>query len=286
MQRRIRLFLSVTLLVVGAVLLAVAAVGHFSSLGQYPNRAGEGLDRLDLELAQKTRDLSSLYAEAQKRAGGALSAMPPGRILFALHDTTCRRFSRGKGARHTFLTNWLIRSAGLVLHPALPEFGQIADPDLLLKYGHSAPCGQVSYVLVQLARLAGIPARHVGLKAHVVMEAWHDDEWHMYDPYYEVVAVASHGSALSVDQLARQPDRIDEAYQGREDTDTARRFFDRSVISYATQPPYVPWHWKGSVMLRVERAAEFLKFAIPVILILLGAFRLRSRPGSHARQDR
>ena len=49
---------------------------------------------------------------------------------------------------------------------------------------------------MQLADKAGIRPRHVGLFGHVVMEAWYDGEWHMYDPDFEVIALDDSGSVL------------------------------------------------------------------------------------------
>lgn len=273
-------FRGVLYISLGSILLAVAALGHFTSLGRYPSRPPtDAWDRLDIELAEKTRDLHSLYVEAEKRSGGSFSTLPPEQVMFALHEATARRFSSGEFAYHTLLTNWLMWVGKVSLRGAMPEFGRIAHYEPLLKYGHSALCGQVSYVLVHLARLAKIPARHVGLglNSHVVMEAWYDNDWHLYDPYYEVVIRSPDNVVLDAMQLARQPDLVESAYRGRVPPGRAVQFFDRSLMTFATQPPYAAWHWKGGVMIILDRVAEVMKFVIPGIFVLSGAIRLVRR---------
>ena len=66
-------------------------------------------------------------------------------------------------------------------------------------------------MLVTLARGYGIAARHLGLDGHVVMEAWYDGDWHMFDPTKDVVPVAD-GEVLSLEELAARPDLVRALY--------------------------------------------------------------------------
>ncbi len=55
---------------------------------------------------------------------------------------------------------------------------------------------------------------------------------------------------------------------------------DNSFVSY---PAGSQFEWKSQVLLRVEQAAEILKFAIPLVMILIGALVLAFTGKSHAR---
>lgn len=269
--------LALALIVLGDLLLVLACVGHFTSLGQYHSYPAKEYDRLDSGLVENTRSLDALYREAERRAGGPLSAIQPSEAMAILFDLTCERFSHGGHARHTPMTNWLMWSASVVARPVMPDFALVAGPDHLLKYGHSALCGQHSFVLVKLAQKAGILARHVGLNGHVVMEAWYDDDWHMFDTDYEVMGGESPDAVASVSELARDVDSAIRLYNGRESPEKVRMFLDQSKLNLVSQPPWTPWHWKGNIMIPLESAAEVMKFVIPVLMSLFGVWLILAR---------
>lgn len=260
------------MIALGDLLLVLVCVGHFTSLGRYPSYPAKGYDRLDPTLVENTRSLDTLYREAEARAGKPLNSIPPSEAMGFLFTVVCERFSHGENARHTFFTNWLMWCGSVVARPVMPDFALVAGPDRILKYGHSALCGQHSFVLVKLAQKAGILARHVGLNGHVVMEAWYDGAWHMYDTDYEVMGGESPDAVSSVSELARDVDRAIRLYEGRESAEKVRNFLDQSKLNLVSLPPWTPWHWKGNIMIPLESAAEVMKFAIPVLLSLVGVW--------------
>ncbi len=64
------------------------------------------------------------------------------------------------------------------------EYGShyVNDACLLLNAYGFGLCGTAANLLSTLCIDAGIPARNVGLKGHVVMEAFFDGRWHLLDP--------------------------------------------------------------------------------------------------------
>ena len=96
-----------------------------------------------------------------------------------------------------------------------PTFSHIKQPGVLLEKGYSALCGEQAYLLQTLAEFQGIRTRAVGLNVHVVMEAWYDKDWHLFDPDYEVVPLLENQKILSLDELAKSPELIKKFYAKR-----------------------------------------------------------------------
>lgn len=191
--------------------------------------------------------------------------------MVALYELVAERFTH-MAARHTVFSNWILASMGKT-HPA---FAHIRNPATMVRRGHSLLCGQSSYVLLRLARENGIGARHVGLKGHVVMEAWYEDDWHLFDPDFEVVPRDKEGRVLSVESLAQSPDLLEEYYGGHEGDEAlmVEILGSRENNTYMSYPPGAWFEWKSNVLYWFERLAEWLKFVGPVVLITLGAWLL------------
>lgn len=101
----------------------------------------------------------------------------------------------------------------------------------MVRDGYSGYCDQVSFVLVQLALENGIQARHVGLEGHVVMEAWYDNDWHMYDPDMKIVPAGPDGTILSVDALSRSDTLLEKYYSGTGFVDIIKSREDNNFVS-------------------------------------------------------
>ena len=149
----------------------------------------------------------------------------------------------------------------------------------MLRNGHSALCGDVSYVLMRLAEMSGILTRHVLLDGHIVMEAWYDGGWHAYDPDLEVVIRDEAGRVLSVREAAVSPDRIRRAYSARGDpafTNAIVEIYGNTASHrYIAYPPRSIVGARGQRPGRVEQAAEVARFAVPFVLLAAGAFLIR-----------
>jgi hypothetical protein len=275
MQQGVRRFVGWSCIALGTALLGLTAAGHFTPIGRFASfEPARPLDRLDQALVARTRSLEALFLEAERASGGRFADMTPWQVMHTLHDVTGRRFSHSLDARHSIFSNWILRLGDALLRPVAPTLGT-AGPHALLKQGHSAACTQVSYVLLRLAMRAGIQTRHVGLRGHSVMEAWYDDDWHMYDPDFEVFAGASPDAVLSTDEFARQPELVEAVYRGRATLEYVRRIFDRSQMTFVAHPRGATCHWKGNVFLVIESVAEVLKFALPLLIGLFGFWVLR-----------
>ena len=155
------------------------------------------------------------------------------------------------------------------------KLAAVRDPGNLLERGSTALCGEASYVLMQLALRAGIRPRHVGLYGHVVMEAWYEGDWHMYDPDYEVAALGNSGMVVGVEALSRDEQMIREVYAGKpggelDPEELVRIFMSRDDNTFVSYPPGSQFEWKSQVLLLFEQAAGSLKIVIPIFLIFLG----------------
>jgi len=258
--------------VIGLALLLVATVGPHLPIAGYENRAARPWEAYDPELAREARDVASLVRVAHERLPGFEEASAADRMQ-ALYATVAERFTHSNGARHTFASNWILYLAGSVVRP----FGLIHDPDVYVALGHSLVCSQSSYLLMQLALAEGIPARHVGLYGHVVMEAWYDGDWHLYDPDTEVSPRTADGDVPSVEELALDRPLLEASYTG-ENAQYVDIIASRENNTYMSYPAGTRFEWKVHVLAQIERVAQVLKYALPLVLIGLGLRSLaRSR---------
>lgn len=256
----------VFLCVLGAALLLVAGVGQWTVLGKYESAGPRKWERFDPNLENTINSFSKLVEITKKKFPENASAREK---MDVLYSTVTDRFTH-KDATHTLFSNWILYFAGK-LHR---EFSHIYDPDLLISKGHSLFCDQSSYILLKLALANGIKSRHVGLDGHVVMEAWYDSDWHLYDPDLEVLPLDSAGKVLSVAQLALNQKLLDKYYGPY---GAAQIVGSRENNTYATFPKGARFEWKSNVLAYVEKLMEVLKFAIPLAFIIVGLW-LASRP--------
>ena len=172
-----------------------------------------------------------------------------------------KRIIRGD-SQHTLFTNWIMASLGVIRR----DLTTMRVPDNILRFGSQAICSQAAYLLMTLARKAGLKARHVGLYGHVVMEAWYDGDWHMFDADQEIIPIVD-GEVLSVEELALNPAAL-KRYYGYSDA-LVEVISSRQNHTYANHNG-AQFVWSAQVLMLLERGAFYLKFAIPILLILLG----------------
>jgi hypothetical protein len=280
--QRPRRIVALTLLVAGIALLAISLLGDYTSAGRYVNLPPRPWERYDDALASRTPDLASLYLAAQASSRQDLRDLPPRQTMEILYGVVADRFTHGDRATYNPFSNWVLWALGSVS----PRHAYIQDPDALLRYGHSALCGEISFVLLRLAAQAGIRARHALLNGHIVMEAWYDGDWHAYDPDLESNVVDEEGNVLSVDKAARRPDLLRKAYAKLGTTISMAQLLaiytniaDDVYVVYPATSFFAPvGHWPG----RIEQAAGYARFGIPVALLVTGVVLLaggRSRCG-------
>jgi len=261
------------LLFIGGALFLIATLGQIgigASYHNYPARKWEAFDHF---LVERTPNIDSLYNVAQQQIS-LLDNFSPKDVMQILYDLVKKRFTHGDKAKHTLFSNWLLYSLGKI-HPA---FAHILDPDLMLRQGYSVLCGQASYILLRMALKAGIPARHVGLQGHVVVEAWYENEWHMYDPDLEVIALDEYGNVMAVDTLARNSTLIRKLYEGRGDIEEIVSILQhREKHNFITYPQGARFVWKVEVIYLFKIIAEYLKFIIPLFIVSIALLQFTKK---------
>lgn len=268
-------------IIFGVVLLFITSLGHWFGAGGYSNQSPQNWERFDPALMEQTPDFDSLYQAAIKRAADPIDKLHPKEVMKVLYEAVIDRFTHGESARHNFYSNWILWGMGK-FHSS---FSKIISPDILLKNGHSARCSQTSYVLVRLAQEAGIRPRHVGLYGHVVMEAWYDGDWHLYDPDFEVAAINEQESTLNVEDLSRNEDLVLKAYAGRgtqsQIKEIAKIITSRENNTFMSYPVGSQFVWTAEILIIIEKVAEFMKFILPGFLILIGRVLLKKPRGEN-----
>jgi hypothetical protein len=264
--------LGVILVALGGGLLAASAFGTWTQMGNYRNYPPRPWERFDPSLAETTPTLDALYQAAETRAERPFRDLPPSERMQILYEAVSDRFTHGDRAVYSPFSNWVMWTLGHINRRYL----DIQDPDVLLRNGHSALCGDVSYLLIRLASKARIPSRHVLLNGHIVMEAWYSEGWHAYDPDFEVAVKDPDGFVLSAESLSGKPDLIRQAYAGR----GSPAFLDNLVSIYITRKDNL-WKTypaesgitvKGQRPGRVEQAARLARILLPIAMVLIGAF--------------
>jgi len=252
------------LLGTGITLLFITILGHWTGVGQYRNSSPRSWERFDQKLVKQTPNFHSLLLVAKAGAKGSLSELQPDELMEKLYSVMVDRFTH-YDAQHNIFTNWIFWMMGKI-HPA---FRHILDVNILVSKGHSLLCDQSSYMLLRLALEAGIRARHVGLYGHVVMEAWYDGDWHLYDPDMEVMPVDEKGKVLSVEALSQDRDLLQQYYGGvkRGVIDIIATRKNNTFMSY---PIGSRFEWKTQALSILERIAQYGKFIIPFFLGLGG----------------
>jgi hypothetical protein len=161
-------------------------------------------------------------------------------------------------ALHTPLSNIVLYAFGGVV----PSLRHVWSPDILLdkfKYGF---CDQSNYVLLYIASLEGIKVRSVGLKGHVVMEAWHNNQWNLYDVDHRVIPYKTDGSIHSVMSLGMHDDDLKKYYK-----EYGAMFKRIENHNFNVYPRLARHSWRANVGALIEQVAEILKFLIPFVFI-------------------
>jgi hypothetical protein len=259
------------LVIAGTLLMVTALLGEFTGLGDHGGSPPRPWERFDDDLAARTRTPESLVDEARMRSGVPFTELGPEETMEAFYGVVTDRFTH-REARHTWFSNWLLFSMGKV-HPA---FGRVLDTDRMVRGGHSLFCDQISYLLLDLALGAGVRARHVGLNGHVVMEAWYDGDWHLFDPDMEVVPRDGERGVLSVEDLSRDAESLARFYSGPR-KGVAPLLASREDNTFVSYPQGAWFEWKTNLLARFGLAAWILKFLLPAALVLAGILLMRAR---------
>jgi len=244
------------------LLLSVASLGQWTSLGDFKTISGTsgGLyatNVYDPELANSITSLDDFVDRASAEI--EISDQSDAAKMKILFDLVIERLKH-KEANHTFFSNWILFTLGQI-HSV---FLHVWDPDVLLAHGDVAYCDQSSYLLLTLAQHFNVPSRHVGLYGHVVMEAWYEDDWHLYDPDLEVIPEIE-GEVLSVNELISSPEVLQEFY-GHDDH-VMEIFLSKENNTFVSYPVGARFEWKANVLAILERVSEVLEFIVPIVVL-------------------
>ena len=246
---------------IGAILILLTLLGNFTNLGRYENKLVAG-DRFDATLVSNINGIGELYGAAVARSDNWEQSPAKDRMT-SLYGVVIDRFTHGSKAKYNPFSNWIMWFLGLFNHNA----AYISDPDVLLKYGFSVMCHQSSWVLATLAKKENIPFRHVNLCGHVVMEAWWGDDWHLYDPSYEVIPIKG-DVVYNVNDLENKPFLVKTYYGNRGDA-VAPLFATKYNNSFVTDGMFI---WKAEVLSLIERISNYAKWVLPFLMIIVGSF--------------
>ncbi|MBD3180114.1 MAG: hypothetical protein GF417_11295 [Candidatus Latescibacteria bacterium] len=169
----------------------------------------------------------------------------------------------GAGRRLTPYENWILYLIGLIYPPA----GKTQDPERIAAGGVGL-CSEVAAVLIRIARINGMSGRFIVLGGHTVAEIDTGEGWRVADPDYGVayelgLSELEGEKGVSMIRNALKgggyPDSVIEKYTG---------YFQSSNNNMVLEEGEVP----SPGLYRLERSAELLKWIIPALLIISGAF--------------
>lgn len=246
---------------VGVLLLGVACLGQWTSFGNGASDVKRDWEHFEPGLVAQVQD----YAALVKAVDAQMTGQPdtPAARMQVMYDLVVNRFTHNE-AQHNLASNWILYSAGF-LHPT---FRHMWDPGRFVSQGYSLLCDQSSYLLLHLAVAHGIPARHVGLQGHVVMEAWYDGDWHLYDPDLEIIPQDAAGQVMSLDRLGQNESLLEKYYGPHEGMADLIRHRENHL--YMSTPAEARFEWKGNLLALIERGAEVMKFVLPLLMIAFG----------------
>lgn len=252
-------WLGVGLLVTGSLLLVVAVIGEWTPWGDYSSAPARRWERFAPASAQAIRSYPTLLAESRQ---GQHTEAGPMQTMNRLYQLVAERFTHQE-ASHTLFSNWFAFGLGFLNS----GFSHIWSVDLMLRKGHSLLCDQSSYLLLRLAHDHGFRVRHVGLNGHVVMEAWYDNDWHLYDPDLEVVPVDLQGRVLSIEKLSHEKGLLHDLYGKHGMVDIVGSLQDDNYVSY---PEAARFTWQAELLSRLEPALQVMKFLVPIMMMIAG----------------
>ena len=260
-KRTMRAF-SFSLILLGLLGLLLSILGEVTKLGEYqsfPQREWEQFD------PNSVTELPNIVAMKNKIDQSLPQSLTEQEKMFVIYDLVIHRFTHGNQSKYNIFSNWLLWLTGKIASP----LSFVRSPDILLEHGHSALCGTQAYVLQNLAESYGIPTRRVGMNGHVVMEAWYENDWHLYDPDLEVIPITADQKILSLDELARSPELVGRYYKGS----GSKEYVDSvvEIVSSREDNSFeLYWMIEKHVAYRAERLANIAKWVIPSILLLTG----------------
>lgn len=157
--------------------------------------------------------------------------------------------------------NWVLWSGGKIYGP----LSRTQNP-IRIVLGGKALCSEVSAVFNRIATLNNFDARFIGLNGHVVSEIRTDDGWHVVDPDFGV----TYQVGLKVLETREGVPLMREALSGRGYNEET---IDKYIHLFQTSSDNTVFEVGVALSPRlyaIEQISEYLKWIIPIILVLLG----------------
>ena len=260
--------LSSGLLILGVFGLSVSLLGEFTSLGDYKSSEPRNWEKFDPQLVIETPNLDSLHKKVNsliKQSSNQAKQSSEQEKMLIIYDVVVKRFTHSDQAKYNLFSNWIMWLTGKVYIP----FSYIKQPEILVKKGHSGLCNEQAYLLQTLAEKQNIRTRAVGLNGHVVMEAWYENDWHLYDPDLEVIPFVDGELVLSLDELAKSPELVSEFYKGRGPSEYTKSIVD--IIASREDNSFILfWMIEKNLAYRFEKIANLLKWLLPGVFLFFG----------------
>ncbi len=247
-------FCFITLLFSAVILLAMNVIGLDESPTAAPTQSGSGV-------------LVAGYHYPLRPDRTKLQAMLEAPMLeFELETVNQIVFEsliHSSDRRIRPVENWLAWLAGLVYEPA----GKTQDARKIVSGGH-AICSEAAAVVNAISEINGVDARLVALNGHVVSEVRTDNGWRIADPDYGGVYPHSLATLQAGEATALMGHKL---HQRGYDEDTISGYVD--YFETAEDNYRLDVGAASSPRLRTfEQVSEWLKWTIPVALILAGVW--------------
>lgn len=166
-----------------------------------------------------------------------------------------------------FQENWLLWLMGQIYQP----FSRTQDAERIVA-GGGAICSEVSRVLKHVAEINGFQSRFIGLSGHTLLEIKTKEGWRIVDPDYGVIYPVDrqglehkNGAVLIQERLQKK------GYSTKEIKKYIHQFQtvnDNTIFD-------IEQRFESPRLYFVERTAEWLKWIIPIMFIIISLMIFR-----------
>ena len=157
--------------------------------------------------------------------------------------------------------NWLLWLGGKFYEP----LSRTQDAERIIA-GRGGLCADVSEVMNRIAERNGLEARLIGLNGHVVSEIKTENGWRVADPDYGV----TYAVGLGYLEGENGPQTMESALRGMGYDDKTIESYIKTFQSSEDNVVFDVGVALSPRLYRAEMIAEWLKWIIPILLILAG----------------
>ena len=181
--------------------------------------------------------------------------------LVAVNDIISASLVHSDKRRIQLYENWLLWLGGKLYEP----LSRTQDAERIVE-GRGGLCSEVSAVMNRIAERNGLEARFIGLNGHVVSEIKTETGWRVADPDYGV----TYAVGLGYLEGENGPQTMKSALSGMGYNDQTIEYYIKIFQSSEDNGVSDVGIALSPRLYRAEMIAEWLKWIIPVLLILAG----------------